>query len=136
MTNNLPRIAVLDDEVKMRKALSRLLRTHGFDVETYSNGEDFLGAVSLESPHCLVLDLHMPGMTGFDVLKAFVDRNIKLPVVVITGHDEANNANRVHALGASAYLTKPIDESSLLAAIARATSELLAGDGGGRPEPG
>lgn len=122
MTNTVPKLAVLDDEVQMRKALSRLLRSCGFEVETYSYGEELIAAVMVDCPDCLVLDLHMPGMMGFDVLKAFAERDIKIPVIVITGHDEPHNAGRVLALGASAYLTKPIDETCLLAAIARATA--------------
>ena len=121
MTKNLPRLAVLDDELQMRKALSRLLRAHGFEVETFGIGEHLLEALAAECPDCLVLDLHMPGMTGFDILEAFRKKQIKLPVIVITGHDEPQNAGRVRDLGAVAYLTKPLDESCLLAAIAQAT---------------
>ena len=115
-----PRLAVLDDEVQMRKALSRLLRSHGFDVETFSCGDHLMSSMIVEAPDCLVLDLHMPDMSGFDVLKAFDSLNIKVPVIVITGHDEPHNSARVLALGASAYLTKPLDESCLLAAISAA----------------
>jgi FixJ family two-component response regulator len=122
MTTKLPRLAVLDDETQMRKALCRLLRSHGFEVETYALGEDLIAAVADDELDCLVLDLHMPGMNGFDVLKALDARERKLPVIVITGHDEPQNAGRVRALGASAYLTKPLDASCLLAAIAQATA--------------
>jgi FixJ family two-component response regulator len=122
MTKKLPRLAVLDDEVRMRKALRRLLQSHGFQVEIFAVGEDLLAAMETEELDCLLLDLHMPGINGFDVLKALDAQDINLPVIVITGHDEPQNAARVRALGASAYLTKPLDASCLLAAITQATA--------------
>ena len=117
MTETSPVVAVLDDEPQMRKALRRLLGTHGFRVEAYESGNDFLAALSSHPTDCLVLDLHMPEVSGFDVLAAFESQHIATPVVVITGHDELGTAERTRALGASAYLKKPVDESALLSAI-------------------
>ncbi len=110
-------VAVLDDEPQMRKALRRLLATHGFQVEDYERGHDFLASLTSHPADCLVLDLHMPEFSGFDVLTAFAAQHIRMPVVVITGHDEPGTAERTRTLGASAYLTKPVDESALLSAI-------------------
>jgi FixJ family two-component response regulator len=110
-------VAVLDDEPEMRKALRRLLATHGFSVEEYETGTDFLAALPLHPADCLVLDLHMPEVSGFDVLASFATRHITTPVVVITAHGEPDTAERVRSLGASAYLTKPVDESVLVSAI-------------------
>ncbi|MGH7177659.1 MAG: response regulator [Tepidisphaeraceae bacterium] len=67
-------------------------------------------------------DLHMPGVSGPDVLKAFESRHILTPVVIITAHDEPGTEERVRSLGAVAYLTKPVDEAVLLSAIESATS--------------
>ena len=117
-------IAVLDDEPQMRKALRRLLGAHGFRVEDYERGNDFLAALPLHPTDCLVLDLHMPEVSGFDVLETFTAQQITTPVVVITGHGESGTAERVLALGASAYLTKPVDESVLLSAIHAALAQL------------
>ena len=113
-------IAVLDDEAEMRTALSRLLRARGFRVVPYASGAEFLAedAVAFD---CVVLDLHMPGLSGFDVLGEIGERASQPPVVVITGHDEPGNCERVQSLGASDYLLKPVDQSTLLAAIDRAT---------------
>jgi FixJ family two-component response regulator len=124
MTKTPSVVAVLDDEPQMRKALRRLLSTHGFRVETYEHGNAFLTALASHPADCLVLDLHMPEVSGFDVLAAFASQHIATPVVVITGHDELGTAERTRALGASAYLKKPVDESTLLSAIASA----IAGD--------
>jgi len=113
---------VLDDEPEMRKALRRLLACRGFRVEEYERGEDLLTALGSQPLDYLLLDLHMPGINGFDVLEAFRSRQIPVPVIVITAHDEPGAAERVRALGASAYLKKPVDRDALLSAIAAATS--------------
>jgi FixJ family two-component response regulator len=129
MTRTPPVIAVLDDEPQMRKALRRLLVVHGFRVEAYERGNDFLAALSSHPADCLVLDLHMPEVNGFDVLAAFESQRVVTPVVVITGHDEPGTAERALSLGASAYLTKPVGESALLSAIKSAIAANGALDG-------
>ena len=116
-----PVVAVLDDEPEMRKALRRLLVGRGFCVEEYESGADLLVALGSLTPDCLVLDLHMPEMSGFDVMEALDSRSIRLPVVVITAHDEPGTAERVRSLGASAYLKKPVDRAALLSAIESAS---------------
>ncbi|RYD68508.1 MAG: response regulator [Verrucomicrobiaceae bacterium] len=118
--NHLPVIAILDDEPKLRKALRRLLVAHGFAVVTFEHGDDLILALSAQPLDCLLLDLHMESTNGFDVLEAIAARGITTPVVVITGHGEPDIASRVMAMGASSYLNKPVDESSLLAAIGEA----------------
>lgn len=115
--NHLPVIAILDDEPKLRKALRRLLVAHGFAVVTFEHGDDLILALSAQPLDCLLLDLHMESTNGFDVLEAIADRGITTPVVVITGHGEPDTAARVMTMGAASYLNKPVDESSLLAAI-------------------
>jgi len=101
----------------MRKALARLLKTHGFWVEGFALGEELLAACATRLPDCLVLDLHMPGLNGFAVLEHFAARRTPITTIVVTGHDAPGNAERVRALGAVDYLLKPLDESQLLAAI-------------------
>jgi len=117
MSSVAPLIAVLDDEPEMRKALGRLLLAHGFRVGAHATGEELLGSLSSGLPDCVVLDLHMPGVNGFDVLAQFASRWPHVPIVVITGHDESTTAERVRGLGAAAYLRKPVDETALLGAI-------------------
>ena len=101
----------------MRKALRRLLATHDFQVEDYDSGRDFLKELPAHPADCLVLDLHMPGTNGFDILTTLKSRAVTLPVVVVTGRDEPGTAERTRALGVSEYLRKPVDELALLDAI-------------------
>jgi FixJ family two-component response regulator len=108
-------ICVLDDEPQFGKALARLLKTHGFEVVTYTRGEEFLEACASRLPDCLLLDLHMPGLNGFEVLERIAARHV--PVLVITGHDQPGNAQRVRALGALNYFLKPVNETQLLEAV-------------------
>lgn len=118
-------VAVLDDEPEMRKALRRLLVCRGFRVEEYARGEELLAALSSHPLDYLLLDLHMPGINGFDVLEAVRSRHIPVPVIVITAHDEPGTAERVRGLGAAAHLKKPVDREALLSAIAAATPARL-----------
>jgi len=117
MPTQKPVIAVLDDEPEMRKALRRLLTGRGFCVEEYESGSDFLAAVGTRALDCLLLDLHMPEVSGFDVLEAFQSRHIRTPVIVITAHDEPGTEQRVRHLGAAGYLRKPVDRDALISAI-------------------
>ena len=112
-----PVLAVLDDEPEMRKALRRLLTGRGYCVEEYACGNALLAALGSHPLHCLLLDLHMADVSGFDVLEAFRSRHIQVPVIVITAHDEPGTSERVRALGAAAYLKKPVDRDALLSAI-------------------
>jgi FixJ family two-component response regulator len=120
MATSKPVLAVLDDEPELRKALRRLLTGRGFCVEEYERGSDLIAALGSRPLDCLLLDLHMAEVSGFDVLEVFQSRHIQTPVIVITAHDDPGTAERVRLLGAAAYLKKPVDRDTLLAAIAAA----------------
>lgn len=113
-------LAVVDNDADVRVALTRLVSSAGFAVETYASGAAFLQSVDDHEPDCLVLDLHMPEMSGFDVQGALAGGHAALPVVVITGHDTPESRLRALGLGAKAYLCKPVDDEALLAAISGA----------------
>jgi FixJ family two-component response regulator len=118
-------VAILDDEPGFRQALSRLLKAHGLAVQTFATAAEFLMASDARAFACLLLDLHMPDVTGFDVLAALQSRSRTVPVIMITGHDQPGSAATARELGASDYLLKPLDESALLAALRRASPDLL-----------
>lgn len=115
-------VGVLDDEPEMRKALRRLLTSRGFQVVEYARGADVLDALGSHRLDCLLLDLHMEGLNGFEVLQAFLARQVHLPVIVITAHDEPGTAEQVCALGAFAFLKKPVDRDTLFSSISAALS--------------
>jgi CheY-like chemotaxis protein len=114
-------IAVLDDEAHMRRALHRLLCLHGHDVALFDEGHALIHAQSSHPFDCIVLDLHMPGLSGFEVMQLLSETSHHPPMIVITGKDEPGNEARARELGATAYLLKPVDEAPLMAAIAIGT---------------
>jgi CheY-like chemotaxis protein len=116
----MPYVAVVDDEETVRKALRRLLRASGLQAEGYASGQEFLAAAALRQPDCVVLDLHMAGMSGLQVLPRRRATPLRPPVVVITAHDEPETREQCLAAGAAAYLRKPLDERLLLNAISAA----------------
>lgn len=113
-------IAVVDDEEPVRKALERLLRSAGMGVATFPSGKEFIDALPSHQTDCLVLDLHMPGINGFEVLAYLAQSSQRLPVIVITGHDTPETRARVQGRNIAAYLLKPVDDCMLLDAIAAA----------------
>ena len=110
-------LAVVDDDADVRVALTRLVTSAGYKVETFACGADFLKSVDEHEPACIVLDLHMPEINGFDIQAALARDHARVPVVVITGHDTSDNRARALRLGAKSYLCKPVDGDALLAAI-------------------
>jgi FixJ family two-component response regulator len=116
------RIAIVDDEESVRKALMRLMRAVGLIVETFASGPEFLKSIETRLPDCVVLDLHMPHMNGFNVQAHLTRKYAALPVIIITGHDLPQARESAMAGGASAFLRKPVLEHILLDAIYAATS--------------
>jgi FixJ family two-component response regulator len=121
MTQSKLRVAVIDDDESVRKALCRLLRAANLDAATYASGREFLDSLVAHRPDCLILDLHMPGMNGLDIQQRLARNGARLPVVIITGHDEPQTRAQCLSAGASACLRKPLDDKTLLDAIYQAT---------------
>lgn len=116
----MPFVAVVDDEEPVRKALKRLLRAAGLDAEAYASGQAFLDEAAKRQPDCVLLDLHMPSMSGQQVLASIRKMSGRPPVVVITAHDTPETRDQCLAAGAAAYLRKPLDDRLLLNAISAA----------------
>ncbi len=115
-------MAIVDDEESVRRAMGRLIRSAGIDVETFPSGAEFLQSLESHSPDCVVLDLHMPGLNGFEVQARLKESEARVPIVVITGHDTDESRERVTRAGVAAYLLKPVDEKILLDTISAAVA--------------
>ena len=110
-------VAVVDDEFPIRKALTRLLRSAHYEVESYASGPEFLKSLATHCPACLVLDIRMQGMTGLDVQAWLTEQGIKLPIVFITALDDREDLAIAMRGGATALLRKPFGDEEFLAAV-------------------
>ena len=100
----------------------RLMRSAGLTVETFGSGTEFLESLETRLPDCVVLDLCMPHMDGFNVQAHLARKCAALPVIIVTGHDFPKARERAMAGGASAFLRKPVHDRTLLDAISAATT--------------
>ncbi|MBC7160080.1 MAG: response regulator transcription factor [Porphyrobacter sp.] len=120
-------VHVVDDEEPVRRSLDFLLRTSGFRVERWADGESFLKGAKRDQPACVLLDIRMPGMDGLQVQEEMARRGLNLPVIVLTGHGDVATAVRAMQAGAVDFLEKPFERERLLQAIEvarrRASSE-------------
>jgi len=116
-------VAVVDDEESVRKALGRLIRSAGYGVEMFDSGAEFLQSLQRRRPDCVVLDLRMPQVNGFELQLALKRSGADVPVVIITGDDTAGNRERALRQGALAFLRKPVDDAQLIDAIQGAISD-------------
>ena len=112
-------IGIVDDDASVLRALTRLLGGAGFAVKTFGSADEFLGQEHPETIDCLVLDIHMPGLSGFDLQERLVEARIPIPIIFITAHDDAVTRERARK-GGGAYLPKPFDAHSLILAIEQA----------------
>jgi FixJ family two-component response regulator len=117
-----PVIAVIDDDASVRRALQRLLQSAGFAVETFATAREFLNAGRSAWATCLVLDVHLPEMSGFELQEHLAVSGAPIPIVFITAHDNATTRERAIRVGGAAYLRKPFDQDELIEAIGRAIS--------------
>ena len=114
---------MVEDDDSVRKALGRLLRSAGLAADTYASGEEFLKAMPLRLPDCLVLDLHLPGMNGLGVQSRLRRSGIEVPIIFITATPGPEPPKQPIQSGAMAWLRKPVDDLALLAIISQALSE-------------
>jgi FixJ family two-component response regulator len=110
-------IAIVDDDPSVLKALTRLLRTRALHAKAYGSGNEFLAALPDGLPECLILDLQMPEMTGLELQQHLTRRGIQIPTIIITGHGDIGMRERCKSAGAIAFLSKPVQDTSLFAAI-------------------
>ncbi|HXU89467.1 MAG TPA: response regulator [Methylomirabilota bacterium] len=118
-----PLVCVVDDDVSLLRALGRLLRAAGFTVETYSSAEEYLDTRHSARPACLVFDVRLGAMSGFELYERLRESGTAPPVVFITAHDDWATRERARRAGAVQYLRKPFEEAALIDALSRATAQ-------------
>jgi FixJ family two-component response regulator len=112
-----PIIHVVDDDDSFRTAVMRVLRAARYVVNGYSSAGEFLLARPNRAPGCVVLDVNLPGPSGFDVQSAFGELDDSLPIIFLTGHGDIPMSVRAMKAGAVDFLTKPVQRKELLTAV-------------------
>ena len=110
-------IFIIDDDQSVLRALLLLLQSAGFDARAFSSAVEFLAQSGVSENDCIILDLSMPGMSGFDLMGRLAARGIDARIIVITAYDDAENRERALKLKAAAFLTKPVDDQALIDTI-------------------
>jgi len=110
-------IYLVDDDLAVRKALSRVLREEGWNVEAFESAEDFLARSDKQSRGCVVLDVNMPGLDGLELQRQLGEEGRALPIVFLTGHGDIPMTVQAMKAGASDFLTKPVEANALLDAL-------------------
>jgi two-component system response regulator FixJ len=114
-----PTVFIIDDQKAVRDALGEMLTVFGFTVETYESADTFLAAIDGVPFGCIVADVRMPGTDGIELVRELARRQIKIPVVLISGHADVPTAVAGIKAGAEDFIEKPVDDTQLVAAINR-----------------
>jgi len=110
-------VYVVDDEPRMRKALSRLLRAEAFDVRSFPSGSEFLAAYEPGEIACLVLDVTMPELSGLELQRRLTNAGLLVPIVFLTGDGDIPMSVRAIKSGAVDFLTKPVNDADLFRSV-------------------
>jgi FixJ family two-component response regulator len=113
-------VFIVDDDVSVRESLSSLIRAAGLRVEVFASARDFLARPRAEVPSCLVLDVQLPDLSGLDLQRRMSERHNEIPIVFITGHGDIPTTVTAMKGGAIEFLTKPLSDSDIMAAIHQA----------------
>ena len=113
-------IVVVDDDPGMNQALRRLLEAAGFRALTFPSAEALLQGDAASQAACLIFDVHLPGLSGFDLRRRLKERGVQAPVIFITAHDSVESRTQAQEAGAVAVFSKPFQREPLLKAIAKA----------------
>jgi len=114
-----PMISIVDDDLSVRRALRRLIGSAGYLVETFASAPEFLRSAPSTRTACLVLDIYLEGMNGFELQEQLAADRVAIPIIFMTAHDDAATRERIRRSGAAGYLGKPFDGQALLDAIHR-----------------
>ncbi len=105
---------IVDDDLPFGKSLKRMLNARGLVAEYFGSAQSFLDSVPPGQSGCAIVDIHMPGCDGFDLIKRMRDLHYDMPVIIITGHAKSDDRQRAIQSGAVGYLQKPFSEESLM----------------------
>ena len=120
MSESVSRVYVLDDDVSVREAVGGLIRSAGLSVKTFASAREILASLREEVPSCLVLDIQLPDVNGFELQRELATKDIQIPIIFLTGHGDIPMSVRAIKAGALEFLTKPFDDEYLLEAIREA----------------
>jgi FixJ family two-component response regulator len=115
-------VHVVDDDEAVRDSMRALLESYGFEVRDYASAREFLLGAPLHPKGCMLLDLHMPGMSGLELLDMLQARGSKFPVIAVTGRGDVVLRERVTRAGALMLLDKPVPDNTLLSSLSNALS--------------
>lgn len=110
-------ISIIDDDEQSREALADLMQAMGFTIETFPSAVDFLASPNVRHSSCLIVDVHMPRMTGTELHSRLVGSGYDIPTILITAYPDDGARARALGQGVVGYLTKPIDEKVLLGCV-------------------
>jgi len=110
-------VYLIEDDESVRKALQRLFRSASIEVRAFASAGEFLQLDEISQGACIVVDIQMPGLTGFDLQEGLLSKNIRVPTIVISAMDDAKIRERARKLGATAFFRKPVDGQALVDAI-------------------
>jgi FixJ family two-component response regulator len=120
ISNAVPIVFIVDDDVSVRESLELLVRNEKWKPEMFTSAQEFLNYPRTSVPSCLVLDLSLPGLTGLDLQKQLAAERIDMPIIFITAYGDVPKSVQAMKAGAFEFLTKPIDNDSLVSAIRKA----------------
>jgi FixJ family two-component response regulator len=113
-------VFLVDDDPGLLKALTRLLKTKGYDTQPYTSPSTFLAANDPETPGCAVIDMAMPEMDGLTLQKSMMEKGDTRPIIFLTGHGNVSSTRHAMQAGAVDFLEKPVDAADLFSAVERA----------------
>ncbi len=116
-------VFLIDDEPSVLKALARVIGATGFRTASFSSSQSFLEQYEPAARGCIVLDVSMPGLTGLELQQALIEKNCSLPIVFLTARGDIPTSVRAMKHGAVDFLTKPVDDNDLIAAVDRALDQ-------------
>jgi FixJ family two-component response regulator len=120
MPHATPFVFVVDDDISVRESLELLIASGGWQLETFASAQEFLSRPRYHGPSCLVLDVHLPDLSGLDLQQRVAADRVDMPIIFITGYGDVPMTVRAMKAGAVEFLTKPFDDDALLSAIENA----------------